>query len=144
MLSNRLILALLLMAGSAHGAELSAEQRCAVQLQAEQMRIERDFARDRPPAGDKVAHERWAKNLHVALNAAGRAAETCERQSKPPMPPERRATLDDCIQRVAAKTEEVSRRYGGRTQSNEEQARQRAELQALHEQRIACDLASRK
>jgi hypothetical protein len=134
----------LLVAGTAHAAEPKATQRCVVQLQAEQARIERDFARDRPPASDKAASERWAKNLHVALLAAGRTAESCERQGQPALTQDRRTALDACISRVANKLQEVDRRYAGQTLSREEQGRLRAEQQALHEQRIACDLASRK
>lgn len=139
-----LFLALLVAAaGTAQGAE-PAVQRCAAQLQAEQARIERDFSRERPPESDRVAFERWAKNMHAALNAAGRSAESCERQSQPAMTPERRSTLETCIARVSAKSDEVNRRYSGRTLSREEQAQLRAAQLDLHEQRIACDLASRK
>ena len=139
-----LLLLLLLATGLTQAAEPKAAQRCAVQLQAEQARIERDFTRERPPEADKTAMERWAKNLQAALNAAGRAAESCERQSQPVLPPERRSALETCIARVSAKSEEVSRRYSGRTLSREEQAKQRAEQQDLHDQRIACDLASKR
>ena len=103
-----------------------------------------ELARRRPPEADKTAMERWAKNLQAALNAAGRAAESCERQSQPVLPPERRSALETCIARVSAKSEEVSRRYSRRTLSREEQAKQRAEQQDLHDQRIACDLASKR
>lgn len=139
-----LTLLLLLAAGTTHGAEPTAVQRCAAQLQAEQARIERDFTRDRPPQSDKVAFERWSRNLHAALNAAGKAAESCERQSHPALTPERRTTLEACISRVSAKSEEVNRRFAGRTLSRDEQARLRAEQLELHDQRIACDLASRR
>lgn len=131
-------------AGTAQGAEPLAVQRCAAQLQSEQARIERDFARERPPESDRVAFERWSKNMHAALNAAGRSAEACERQSQPAMTPERRSTLETCISRVTTKSDEVNRRYSGRTLSREEQAQLRAAQLDLHEQRIACDLASRK
>lgn len=139
-----LMLSLFLVGGAVHGAETTAVQRCAAQLQAEQARIERDFVRERPPASDKLAYERWAKNLHAALNAAGRAAESCERQSLPALTPERPSALEACISRVASKSEEVDRRYGGRSLSREDQAKMRAVHQELHDQRIACDLASRR
>lgn len=140
-----LFLALLVAAaGTAQGAEPPAVKRCAAQLQSEQARIERDFSRERPPESDRVAFERWARNMHAALNAAGRSAESCERQSQPAMTPERRSTLETCISRVSAKSDEVNRRYSGRTLSREEQAQLRAAQLDLHEQRIACDLASRK
>jgi hypothetical protein len=143
----RLILLPLLLslaAGPAHSAEPKPGSRCAAQLQAEQARIERDFARERPARTDKEAFDRWARNMHVALEAAGRAAESCERQSQPALTPDRRSALETCISRVAAKTEELNRRYAGRTLSREEQSKQRAELLELHDQRIACDLASRR
>jgi hypothetical protein len=139
-----LSLSLLLVAGSAQGAEPKAQEKCITQLQAEQVRIERDFARDRPPASDKTANERWVKNLHAALTAAGKAAESCERQSKPAMTSTHRSTLEACIAQVGSRSQEVERRYSGRTLSREEQERLRSEHQALHEQRIACDLASRR
>lgn len=141
---NLLMFVLLVMVGAAHGAETAAVQRCAAQLQAEQTRIERDFSRDRPPASDKAAYDRWAQNFHAALNAAGRAAESCERQSQPVMTPDRRAALDACLSKAASQLAQVDRQYAGRTPSLEDQAKMRAEYQALHEQRIACDLASRR
>lgn len=133
-----------LAAGTAQSAEAQAAQRCAAQLQFEQARIERDFSRERPPQSDRVAFERWSKNMHAALNAAGRSAEDCERQSQPALAPDRRSTLEACIARVTAKSDEVSRRYAGRTLSREEQSQVRAAQLDLHEQRIACDLASRR
>jgi len=139
-----LTLSLLLAAGVMHGAEPKAAQRCIAQLQAEQARIDRDFNRDRPPEADKVAFERWARNLQVALSAAGRAAESCERQSQPALTSERRSALEACISQVSAKSEEVNRRYAGRTLSRDEQSKLRAEQLELHDQRIACDLASRR
>lgn len=144
MQSTVLTLSLLLAAASTHGAEPKAAQRCVAQLQAEQARIERDFTRDRPPQTDKVAFERWARNLHAALNAAGKAAESCERQSQPALTPERRSTLEACIFRVSAKSEELNRRYAGRNLSRDEQSKLRAEQLELHDQRIACDLASKR
>lgn len=137
-------LSFLLAAGAAQGAESAAAQRCIAQLQAEQSRIEQEFRRTRPPETDRVAFERWSKNLHAALDAAGRAAEACERRSQPALTPERLATLEACIARVAAQSAALERRYAGRTLSREEQSQLRAEQLALHEQRIACDLASRR
>ncbi|MBA4343345.1 MAG: hypothetical protein C0423_14510 [Methylibium sp.] len=134
----------LLAAGTAQGAETQAVQRCAAQLQSEQARIEQAFARERPPESDKVAFQRWARNLHAALNAAGRSAESCERQSQPAMATDRRSALEACISRVTAKSDEVNRRYAGRTLSREEQAQLRAAQLDLHEQRITCDVASRR
>ena len=121
-----------------------ANQRCAAQLQAEQLRIERDFARDRPPKSDKVAFDRWANNMHAALNAAGKQAEACERESTPSLTPDRRKTLENCLARNSAKTDEVLRKYSSPKPTREEQAKQRGELEELQRQRIACDLASRK
>jgi hypothetical protein len=141
---NHPMLLALLVAGTAHAAEPRAAQRCAAQLQAEQARIEREFARDRPAASDKAANDRWAKNLQVALHAAGRTAESCERQSQPAMTQDRRAVLEACISQVDKKLQEVDRRYAGRTLSREEQGGLREEHRALQDQRIACDLASRK
>lgn len=137
-------LSFLLAAGAVHGAESAAVQRCIDQFQAEQSRIEQAFRRTRPPESDRVAFERWANNLHAAIDAAGRAAEACERRSQPALTPERLAALEACIARVAAQSEALERRYAGRTLSREEQSQLRAEQLALHEQRIACDLASRK
>ncbi|WP_305717471.1 hypothetical protein [Hydrogenophaga sp.] len=137
-------LSCLLAAGAAHGAESAAVQRCIDQFQAEQNRIEREFRRTRPPETDRAAFERWANNLHAALNAAGRAAEACERRSQPALTPERLTTLEACMAQVAAQSEALERRYAGRTLSREEQSQLRAEQLALHERRIACDLASRR
>jgi hypothetical protein len=139
-----LTLSLLFAAGATNGAEPKPAQRCIAQLQAEQARIERDFTRDRPSESDKVAFDRWTRNLHAALNAAGKAAESCERQSQPALTPERRSTLEACVSRVSAKSEEVNRRFAGRTLSRDEQSKLRAEQVELHEHRIACDLASRR
>ncbi|MEQ1742892.1 MAG: hypothetical protein ABL869_10415 [Candidatus Nitrotoga sp.] len=135
-----LLLALLVVQSS----EVHANQRCEAQLQAEISRIERDFVRDRPPKSDKVAFDRWANNMHAALNAAGKQAEACERESTPSLTPDRRKTLDNCLARNSAKTDEVLRRYSSLKPTREEQAKQRAELEELHQQRVACDLASRK
>lgn len=135
---------LLLAVALVQSAEVQARPRCAAQLQAEQLRIERDFARDRPPNSDKVAFERWANNMHAALNAAGKQAEACERESTPSLTPDRRKTLETCLAGNSAKTDEVLRKYSGPRPMREEQAKQRAELEELHQQRIACDLASRK
>ncbi len=134
------VLAMLL----AQSSEVHANKRCAAQLQAEQSRIERDFARNRPPQSDKAAYDRWANNMHAALNAAGKEAESCERDSAPSLTPDRRKALDDCLARNSAKTDEVFRKYSSPKPTREEQAKQRAELEELHQQRIACDLASRK
>ena len=139
-----LIASLLLSLALLQFSEAHANQRCASQLQAEQARIERDFARDRPPKSDKVASERWANNMHAALNAAGKQAEACERQSTPALTPDRRKTLDDCLARNSAKADEVQRRYASTKPTREEQAKQRADLDEVHQQRIACDLASRR
>lgn len=135
---------LLFAAALVQSSEVLANQRCAAQLQAEQLRIERDFARDRPAKSDKVAFERWTNNMHAALNAAGKQAEACERENTPPMSSERRKTLEGCLAKNSAKTDEVLRKYSRPNPTREEQAQQRAELEELHQQRIACDLASRK
>lgn len=144
MLKKLLTLLALLGTGAAHAADPHAAQRCLSQLQTDQSRIQRDFVRERPPASDKAAYDRWASSFHAALNAAGKAAEECERKARPALTPERRTTLDTCISQVAGKSQDIDRRYAGRTLSREEQAKMREEYQALHDQRIACDLASRR
>jgi hypothetical protein len=128
----------------AQSSGVYANQRCAAQLQAEQLRIERDFARDRPPKSDKVAFDRWANNMYAALYAAGEQAEACERESTPSLTPDRLKTLESCLARNSAQTDEVLRKHSSLKPTREEQARHRAELEELHQQRIACDLASRK
>lgn len=137
-------LALLFAAGAAHGQQSKAVQRCADQLQADQTRIQREFVRERPSQADKAAFENWAIRFHAALNAAGRAAEACERASQPALTPERRATLEACIANVSVKSEALERQYAGRNLSFEEQTALRTARLELHDQRIACDLASRR
>lgn len=135
-----LLLALVVMQFS----EVHANQRCEAELQAEISKIERDFIRDRPSKSDKVAFDRWANNMHAALNAAAKQADACERENTPTLTPDRRKTLDNCLARNSAKTDEVVRKYSSPKPTREEQAKQRVELEELHQQRIACDLASRK
>ncbi len=137
-------LALFLAASATQGAQSEAVQRCIAQLEADQARIERDFVRERPSRADKVAFDQWATRLHATLEAAGRAAEACERASQPALTPERRAALEACIANVSRKSEALDRQYAGRNLTFEEQTALRAARQELLDQRIACDLASRR
>lgn len=123
---------------------VQANPRCAAQLRAEQLRIEREFARDRPEKTDKAATERWAANMHAALQAAGKQAESCQRASAPPVTQGQSKALDNCQAASHAKADEIRRKYANRGSSREEQARERAELEQLQDQRIACDRAVRK
>lgn len=119
------------------GAATSA--RCMARFQAEQARIEREFARQRPAPGDTQAHQAWMARLMAELETAAREAERCEHANQPPWTDADRARLDACLAETQAQFEAMQRRDAGRTLSPAEQAARRAEDEALLQRRRACE-----
>ncbi len=126
-------LALLLLAQAG-----TAQDKCTAQGQAEQLRIEREFSGQRPVRGDKEAELTWSKNLHAALAAAAKRAEDCTRANKPPASPAAAAKIDECLAGVRRRTDELERRYRGRTLTFQEQTTQRGEHERLQDEYMAC------
>lgn len=122
----------------------SAQDRCMTEFQAEQNRIERDFARQVPTKGDKDGEVRWATNMNAALAAAARKAEECTRASKPPESPAAVERERNCIALVSRRAEEIARKYGGGTLSRADQIARRGEEDRLIEERMACSTRGKR
>ncbi len=116
----------------------AAQDKCTAQGAAEQDRIVREFS-SRPPAkGDKDAELTWSRNLHAALAAAAKRAEDCTRSNRAAVPPAVAAKEQECIAGVSRRTDELNKRYRGRTLSTQEQVTRRSEEDHLLEERMAC------
>lgn len=127
-----LLLALLIPLASA------AQDKCAAQAQAEQLRIEREFTAQRPAKGDATAQQIWSKNLHAALSAAAKQAEDCTRANAPKPSSAATAKVDECLAAVRRRGDELQQRYKGRTLTVQEQAALRDEQQRLSDEYTSC------
>jgi hypothetical protein len=115
-----------------------AQDRCTVQGQADQVRIEREFSGQRPARGDKEAELTWSKNLNAALAAAAKRAEDCSRASKPAVAPAASARVEECLADVRRRTDDLNRRDRGRTLTLQEQTARRSEDERLLDEYMAC------
>lgn len=116
----------------------NAEDTCDARGVAEQVEIEREFSRNRPPSGDKDAELAWAKNLDSALAAAANRAEDCSRANKKATGPTAAQNEQQCAAKASQQADELDKKYRGRTLSAEEQAARRSEENRLLEERMAC------
>lgn len=133
-----LIRAVLLVATVLPSAAVLAQDRCMAQYQAEQMRIEREAAQQRPTKGDRAAEEKWAKSMHAALALAAKNAEQCQRDSKPPVAAAVLAKEQACIAALHRRMAELDQKYKGKSLSASEQMARRAEDDKLVEDRMKC------
>ena len=116
----------------------AAQDKCTAQGQAEQLRIEREFAAQRPARGDKAAEQIWSKNLHAALAAAAKQVEDCTRANTPKASPAATAKVDECLAGVRRRGDELQQRYKGRTLTFQEQTALRGEEQRLQDEYMSC------
>lgn len=145
--------ALVLIAAAIAGHAVADEPACAAQLQAERVRIESDYARQRPDPADAAAFARWSQRLQAALVVATRQADLCRLRSKvpadevpaataaaeaAPQNQARRATLSTCLDQARLRGDDVARRYAGRELSPTEELRLRTEQDTLATQRQLC------
>ena len=113
-----------------------AQDRCAAQFQAEKVRIEREASQNLPPKGDRAAEVIWSKNLHLALELAGKNAERCTRESTPPAAPAVLAKEQECIAGLLRRADELALKYKDRTLTTSEQVAHRAEIDRLVDDRM--------
>jgi len=116
----------------------SAQDECTAQGEAEQKRIVQEFSRQVPAKGDKDAELAWSKKLNAALEAAAKRAEDCTRSNRRAIPPATAAKEQECIAGVNRRTDDLDKRYRGRTLSAQEQATRRSEEDRLLEDRMSC------
>lgn len=116
----------------------AAQDKCTVQGHAEQLRIEREFAAQRPAKGDKTAEQIWSRNLHAALAAAAKQVEDCTRANTPKPSPAATAKLDECLAGVRHRGDELQQRYKGRTLTLQEQTALKGEEQRLQDEYMSC------
>ena len=109
-----------------------------MQGQAEQDRIVREFSEKRPTKGDKEAELTWSKNLNAALAAATKRAEDCSRANRSATLPATAAKEQECIAANNRRTDELMKRFDGRTLTQQEQTVRRAEETRLIDERMAC------
>ncbi len=127
-----LLLALLLPVASA------AQDKCTAQADAEQRRIERDFAAQRLAKGNTVAEVKWSNDLHAALAVTAKRFEDCTRANTPKPSPAAIAKVDECLAGVRRRGDELQRRDSGRTLTFQEQTVRRGEEQRLQEEYMSC------
>lgn len=116
----------------------AAQDKCTVQGQAEQLRIEREFAAQLPAKGDKTAEQIWSKNLHAALAAAAKQVEDCTRANAAKPSSAATAKVDECIAGVRRRGDELQQRFKGRTLTFQEQTAVRGEEQRLQDEYMSC------
>lgn len=117
---------------------LSAQDKCIAQGQAEQARIQREFASNRPAQGDRDAEVAWARNLHAALAIAARRAEDCARASRQTTAPAAAAREQECAAKANQQLAELQNKYRGKSMSTQEQIARRGEEERLLDDRMAC------
>ena len=118
--------------------EAFSQDRCMAQYQAEQLRIEREAAQQRPAKGDTAAEQKWAQNMHAAMAIAAKNAEQCVRDNKPPVSAAVLAKEQDCIASLHRRSTELAQKYKDKSLSTSEQIAYRAENNKLIEDRMKC------
>lgn len=129
------LLGLLLLA-SATQAQTNAD--CTRDAEDATRRVERDMARQAPSRSDTVAHQRWSQALHEQLAAVNRRYEDCRRSAERPPGPQEVNKLEACREAALRQSDELRRRYAGRSLSFAEQTAMRNEEVAIMDARQAC------
>lgn len=140
-------------------AGVAQDRQCAARVQAETLRLEREYLKQRPDPSDTAGQQRWQRQLRDALQAVAREAESCRDQARvvaeaakgpvtaphtalatPPVPAARSPSIpaSTCLDQARILGDELSRRYGGRELSPTEQLRLKNEEEKLVLQRQAC------
>lgn len=129
--------ALVLLAGSTATTVL-AQSECDARANAEEEAITREFSARSPGKGTGEAQQAWAKDLHFALQAVQQRHEACRKAHMPgPNSPQVQRVMQ-CIDANNRRSDEVAKRYQGRTMSSQDQAQRRADEQKLLDERMAC------
>jgi hypothetical protein len=117
----------------------AAQDRCVTQYEAEQARIQREYAEQRPAAGDKAAAAAAFKKMHGQLEAAAKKADDCRRADKPKPTPGMIAERDRCLAAITKRGEDIEKRYGGKIMTKADQTARRGEEDRLAQDRNACN-----
>lgn len=115
-----------------------AQPSCDARAQAEVDAVTRDFAARSPGKGTGPAQQRWAKELHEALQAVEQRHEACRKASTPAPTAAQTQQRDACLETNRRQFETLDQRYQGRTLSFQEQTQWRTEQQKLLDERNAC------
>lgn len=117
----------------------AAQDRCASQLEAEQARIQNEYAQQRPTPGDKAAAGAALRKMREQMDAAAKKADDCRRADKPKSTPGLVAERDRCLAAIARRSEDIEKRYGGKIMTKADQAARRGEEDRLLQDRNACN-----
>jgi hypothetical protein len=129
------LLGLLLLAGA---AQAQTNGDCTREAEDATRRVERDMARQPPSKNDTAAYQRWSQVLHEQLAAVNRRHEDCRRSAERPPSAQAVSKLEACREAALRQSDELRKRYAGRTLSLAEQTAMRNEEIAILDNRQAC------
>lgn len=129
------LLGLLLLAGAAQAQTNAA---CIREAEDGTRRVEREMARQAPSKNDTAAYQHWSQTLHEQLAAVNRRYEDCRRSAERPPSPQATNKLEACREAALRQSDDVRKRYAGRTLSFAEQTAMRNEETALLDARQTC------
>jgi hypothetical protein len=119
------------------------DPKCLAEFKAEEARIireaERAAATNPPARGDLKAQQQIMQPVYAGLEAAARRAEECNRRSRPPLPQDATARMNECARKADQEMDVVLQKYSNiQKPTFVEQTTKRNEIQRVSDQRMAC------